>query len=129
MVTVFLLFSAFESVWLGSWWPVKQLKIRKGYLIVSSVDGQHEHEACGPSTNLRVRSRKANSSDCTCYLRPGLDVCVLSPSSDGNSNNVSLQARYNMSMFYGLSYILFGIFIWRIVYGGIYFAISVIIIV
>lgn len=28
--------------------------------------------------NLRVRSRPATISDCTCFLRPGIDVCFLS---------------------------------------------------
>ena len=35
-------------------------------------------EECVPISNLRLRSRKATFSDCSCFLRPGVDVCVLS---------------------------------------------------
>nr|GEW20353.1 SNF2 domain-containing protein CLASSY 1 [Tanacetum cinerariifolium] len=27
-------------------------------------------------SDFRIRSRKANLADCTCFLRPGIDVCV-----------------------------------------------------
>lgn len=41
------------------------------------VDGEVIEENI-PVTNLRMRSRKATLSDCACFLRPGLEVCVLS---------------------------------------------------
>ncbi|GFS33583.1 chromatin remodeling 38 [Actinidia rufa] len=44
------------------------------------VDGGDLIEENVPMANLRIRSRKATLSDCTCFLRPGLDVCVLSTS-------------------------------------------------
>ncbi|KAI3517493.1 hypothetical protein L1887_16708 [Cichorium endivia] len=53
-------------------------------------------------SDLRIRSRKANLADCTCFLRPGIDVCVLStiPKTEDDSNNenpepVWIDARVN----------------------------------
>lgn len=39
-----------------------------------------------PVTNLRMRSRKATLSDCACFLRPGLEVCVLSTPYQGEDS-------------------------------------------
>ncbi|MCI78040.1 SNF2 domain-containing protein CLASSY 1-like, partial [Trifolium medium] len=33
----------------------------------------------GTLSDIRMRSRKTTVSDCACFLRPGIDVCVLSP--------------------------------------------------
>lgn len=41
------------------------------------VDGEVIEENI-PVSNLRMRSRIATLSDCACFLRPGLEVCVLS---------------------------------------------------
>lgn len=54
------------------------MRIKNGNLTV-----QFEHLGSGTweivSTNdLRLRSRKATPSDCRCFLRPGMDICVFS---------------------------------------------------
>ncbi|KAK4786110.1 hypothetical protein SAY86_002799 [Trapa natans] len=68
----------FEAAWSGSWWPVERIRINNGHMHICSVDGQYVQKNCGPLASLRIRSRPANSSDCICFLRPGIDVCVLS---------------------------------------------------
>ncbi|KAK4786492.1 hypothetical protein SAY86_003181 [Trapa natans] len=68
----------FEALWSGSWWPVERIRINHGHMHICSVDGQYVQKNCGPLDSLRIRSRPANSSDCICFLRPGIDVCVLS---------------------------------------------------
>ena len=59
---------------------MERLRIRDGAIIMLLVDGGDLIEENVPIVNLRIRSRKATLSDCTCFLRPGLDVCVLSTS-------------------------------------------------
>ncbi|KAH7841429.1 hypothetical protein Vadar_029788 [Vaccinium darrowii] len=67
----------FEAFYHGSWRTVECLQIRAGAktMILGGNGDVFEDISI---TNLRLRSRKANLSDCTCFLRPGLDVCVLS---------------------------------------------------
>ncbi|GFZ15072.1 chromatin remodeling 38 [Actinidia rufa] len=72
--------TAFEAFYYGSWKRVERLRIRDGAIIMLLVDGGDLIEENVPMVNLRIRSRKATLSDCTCFLRPGLDVCVLSTS-------------------------------------------------
>lgn len=72
--------SAFEAFYYGSWQSVERLRIKDGAITMLLVDGGNIVEENVPLSNLRVKSRKATSSDCTCFLRPGLDVCVLSTS-------------------------------------------------
>ncbi|GFZ15068.1 chromatin remodeling 38 [Actinidia rufa] len=72
--------TAFEAFYYGSWKSVERLRIRDGAIIMLLVDGGDLIEENVPMVNLRIRSRKATLSDCTCFLRPGLDVCVLSTS-------------------------------------------------
>ncbi|KAH7839896.1 hypothetical protein Vadar_010100 [Vaccinium darrowii] len=68
----------FEAFCHGSWRTVECLQIRAGAkTMLLAGDGDVSEEDV-PITNLRIRSRKATLSDCTCFLRPGLDVCVLS---------------------------------------------------
>lgn len=86
---------AFEALCCGSWQSVELLQIRDGAMTVHFVDSHHSIEENGPFSNIRVKSRKATSSDCTCFLRPGVDVCVLSSSErakntgEGNPEPVS----------------------------------------
>lgn len=70
--------TAFEAFYYGSWQTVERLRIKDGAITMLLVDGGNIEEENVPLSNLRVRSRKATYSDCTCFLRPGLDVCVLS---------------------------------------------------
>ncbi|KAL8238113.1 hypothetical protein R6Q59_019194 [Mikania micrantha] len=55
-----------------------------------------------PMSDYRIRSRKANLADCTCFIRPGIDVCVHSiyqlpdeESTDENPEPVWLDAKIN----------------------------------
>lgn len=49
-------------------------------------------EEKGLISSLRIRARKANLSDCTCFLRPGVDIRILSTSEDtGSSSEGNLQ--------------------------------------
>ncbi|XP_057483318.1 SNF2 domain-containing protein CLASSY 1-like [Actinidia eriantha] len=70
----------FEAFYYGSWKSVERLRIRDDAITMLLVDGGDLIEENVPMANLRIRSRKATLSDCTCFLRPGLDVCVLSTS-------------------------------------------------
>ncbi|CAB4271008.1 unnamed protein product [Prunus armeniaca] len=92
----------FEALCCGSWHPVELLGIRSGTMTINFAD----NHSCviqnkGPFPNIRVRSRQANSYDCTCFLRPGVDVCVLStPENTENSEEkirapVMVDARIN----------------------------------
>ncbi|KAJ6340159.1 hypothetical protein OIU77_007999 [Salix suchowensis] len=68
-------------------------------MTVHFVDSHHSIEENGPFSNIRVKSRKATLSDCTCFLRPGVDVCVLSSSErakntgEGNPEPVWVDAK------------------------------------
>ena len=80
-VSIFLChLTAFEAFFYDSWQTVESLRVRNGALTMLLVDGENFIEENVPVANLRIRSRKATVSDCTCFLRPGLDVCVLSTS-------------------------------------------------
>ncbi|KAF7147063.1 hypothetical protein RHSIM_Rhsim03G0253900 [Rhododendron simsii] len=57
---------------------VECLQIRAGAKTTLLAGDGHVIKENVPITNLRISSRKATLSDCTCFLRPGLDVCVLS---------------------------------------------------
>ncbi|XP_061986540.1 SNF2 domain-containing protein CLASSY 2-like isoform X3 [Populus nigra] len=89
----------FEALCCGSWQSVELIQIRYGAMTVHFVDSHHRIEEKGPFSNVRVKSRKATSSDCTCFLRPGIDVCVLSSSErakntgEGNSEPVWVDAK------------------------------------
>ncbi|XP_074565015.1 SNF2 domain-containing protein CLASSY 1-like [Curcuma longa] len=68
----------FEALYNGSWHGVDHISIKNGStfakinyngsMVLDKVDGD-----C-----LRMRSRKASSSDCSHLLKPGTDVCALS---------------------------------------------------
>lgn len=42
------------------------------------IDNHHMVMDKGTLSDIRIRSRKAIISDCSCFLRPGIDICVLS---------------------------------------------------
>ncbi|KAI3458492.1 hypothetical protein Pfo_015155 [Paulownia fortunei] len=75
----------FEAFWCGSWQPVERLTIGGGAISAHIVDNGEVIEEDIPMSHLRIRSRKATGSDCTSFLRPGVDVCLLSTSH--NSEN------------------------------------------
>ncbi|CAL1374802.1 unnamed protein product [Linum trigynum] len=68
----------FEAFCCGSWRGVRQIEIRDGAMITHYGDHHPGVEEKGPLSNLRIRSRPATASDCICFLRAGIDVCVLS---------------------------------------------------
>ncbi|XP_056169517.1 SNF2 domain-containing protein CLASSY 1-like [Syzygium oleosum] len=74
----------FEALCAGSWQPVESIRISHGRMIICTVDDRYAIEESGPFTNVRIKSRQATLSDCTCFLRPGVDICVLSPSEKSN---------------------------------------------
>ena len=71
---------AFEALSGSSWKPVKSIVIRNGTMTLNFVDKQCTFVEKVPFTNVRVKSRQATLSDCICFLRPGIDICVLSTS-------------------------------------------------
>ncbi|MCL7041445.1 hypothetical protein MKW94_018472 [Papaver nudicaule] len=84
--------SPFEAYWYSSWWPVKSLSIRQGELDVhfESPDELDIKEKI-PIANLRMKSRRATVSDCICFLRPGVDICLLSK--DPDEENLWIDAK------------------------------------
>nr|XP_043630186.1 SNF2 domain-containing protein CLASSY 1 [Erigeron canadensis]XP_043630191.1 SNF2 domain-containing protein CLASSY 1 [Erigeron canadensis] len=92
----------FEVYWCGSWLPVECLRIRNGVVSMFILHKGETTEENVSVSDLRIRSRKANMADCTCLLRPGIDVCVHSiyqpadeESSDENPEPVWVDARIN----------------------------------
>ncbi|XVF84071.1 hypothetical protein PTKIN_Ptkin16aG0545300 [Pterospermum kingtungense] len=69
----------FEILFRGSWQAVELIRIKDGFMTIYLEDDQYVTER-QPFSDFRVKSRKASLSDCTCFLRPGVDVCVLSSS-------------------------------------------------
>lgn len=55
------------------------------------ADNHHVVMEKGPLSDIRIRSRNATLSDCSRFLRPGIDVCVLSApqqSDDADAINI-----------------------------------------
>lgn len=71
---------AFEALFFGSWEAVEFIRIMNGTMTIHFMDNQYISQEKSVFSNLRIRSRRANLSDCTCFLRPGIDICVLSAS-------------------------------------------------
>lgn len=70
--------TAFEALCCGSWKSVELISIRNGTMSMKFVDNQYVSHDRGPFSDLRIKSRQATLSDCTCFLRQGVDICVLS---------------------------------------------------
>ncbi|KAL4574974.1 hypothetical protein LXL04_021814 [Taraxacum kok-saghyz] len=92
----------FEAYWCGSWLPVECLRIRNGVVSMLIINEEKSTEETLPMSDLRIKSRKANLADCTCFLRPGTDVCVLSTiplteedSTNNNPKPIWIDARIN----------------------------------
>ncbi|XWS74759.1 hypothetical protein CRYUN_Cryun01aG0025300 [Craigia yunnanensis] len=69
----------FEILFHDSWQAVELIRIKDGIMTMHLIDDEYLIEK-QPFSDFRVKSRKASLSDCTCFLRPGIDVCVLSGS-------------------------------------------------
>lgn len=74
-----LCLTAFEVLFCGSWQAVELIRIKNGVMTMHLIDDQYLIEK-QPFSDFRVKSRQATLSDCTCFLRPGIDVCILSAS-------------------------------------------------
>lgn len=64
---------------------MERLQVRGGTLSTHIVFNGDVVEEDIPMSHLRVKSRKATVSDCTAFLRQGVDICVIW--APGNSNN------------------------------------------
>nr|GME12672.1 SNF2 domain-containing protein CLASSY 1-like [Ipomoea batatas] len=68
----------FEAFRNGSWQPVERIRIQHGTFAMHVLDEGDLIEEEILISNVRIRSRNATSSDCACFLRPGLDISVFS---------------------------------------------------
>nr|KYP44957.1 DNA repair and recombination protein RAD54 [Cajanus cajan] len=91
----------FEAFLSTSWQAVKLIQIESGTMTLHFADNHHMTTEKGLFSDLRIRSRKATLSDCYNFLRPGIDICVLSASqcSDNSdefgANHVWIDAKIN----------------------------------
>ncbi|ESQ42062.1 hypothetical protein EUTSA_v10012460mg [Eutrema salsugineum] len=83
----------FEIFSSGTWKAVEYLRIEDGKMTIRLVENVYVLEDIRPFQRLRLRSRKATLSDCTCFLRPGIDVCVLYPLYEDDPEPVWVDAR------------------------------------
>lgn len=56
---------------------MEYIRIEDGRMTIRLLESGYVLEDIRPFQRLRLRSRKANLSDCICFLRPDIDVCVL----------------------------------------------------
>lgn len=68
----------FEAYWGDSWQNVERLRIKDGSIRMHVIDDESMIEVQIPISNIRLRPKKATAIDCTCLLRPGIDVSVFS---------------------------------------------------
>ncbi|CAE6074662.1 unnamed protein product [Arabidopsis arenosa] len=67
----------FEVFCWGTWKAVEYLRIENGTMTMRLLENGQVLDDIRPFQRLRLRSRKATLIDCTSFLRPGIDVCVL----------------------------------------------------
>uniref|UniRef100_A0A1J3DA00 SNF2 domain-containing protein CLASSY 2 n=1 Tax=Noccaea caerulescens TaxID=107243 RepID=A0A1J3DA00_NOCCA len=67
----------FEIFCSNTWKAVEYIRIEDGNMVIRLLENAYVLEDIRPFQRLRLRSRKATLSDCICFLRPGIDVCVL----------------------------------------------------
>ncbi|GAV83780.1 SNF2_N domain-containing protein/Helicase_C domain-containing protein [Cephalotus follicularis] len=77
----------FEAFFNGSWQIVELIRVEDGIMTMHFLDDQYLIEERRPFSKLRVRSRQATLIDCTCFLRPGIDICVLSSSQNSEGSD------------------------------------------
>ncbi|CAJ1858568.1 unnamed protein product [Sphenostylis stenocarpa] len=87
-----LFLTAFEAFLSGSWKAVELIKIESGTASLLSIDNHYMEKDL--FSDIRIRSRKATLSDCINFLRPGIDICVLSSSKSGDSNSDGFSAKH-----------------------------------
>ncbi|CAI8586349.1 unnamed protein product [Vicia faba] len=84
----------FEAISLGSWHPVESIKVKSGAITIHFADnhritmdkGTLSAVDKGTLSDIRISSRKAIVSDCSRFLRPGIDICVLTPRKQANDS-------------------------------------------
>ncbi|KAF1889744.1 hypothetical protein Lal_00025072 [Lupinus albus] len=82
----------FEAYISGSWQSVEFITIESGTLFMHLKNKYPVAMEKGPFSDIRVKSRKAVLSDCSSFLRPGMDISVLSPPKQtNNSDEINLK--------------------------------------
>ncbi|OIW02735.1 hypothetical protein TanjilG_29511 [Lupinus angustifolius] len=82
----------FEAYISGSWQFVEFITIESGTLYMHLKNKYPVAMEKGPFSDIRVKSRKAVLSDCSSFLRPGIDVSVLlPPKKTDNSDELNLK--------------------------------------
>lgn len=91
--------TAFEAFYFGSWQAVELMRVEDGAISLHLAESEYVIEEKSPIPNLRIRPRKATLSDCTCFLRPGTEISVVSTFQDSESSDEeNLQmVSYNFS--------------------------------
>ncbi|RHN80703.1 putative DNA helicase chromatin remodeling SNF2 family [Medicago truncatula] len=91
------IFKSFEAVLNRSWQPVELIKIESGKTIVNFIHAQNIHSHL--LSDIRLRSREATPADCSSFVRPGIDISVLSSfeynKKSRQSSPISTDARVN----------------------------------
>ncbi|XP_028804695.1 SNF2 domain-containing protein CLASSY 2-like [Neltuma alba] len=77
----------FEAILHGSWQALRCIAIEGGTMVLHFKDNNHVVREKAPISDIRIRSRKATVSDCSCFLRPGIDICVLSSFQHANGSD------------------------------------------
>ncbi|XP_058764637.1 SNF2 domain-containing protein CLASSY 2-like [Vicia villosa] len=67
----------FEAVLSGSWQPVKLIEVSSGKTTLHFMDTRQIQTPLTSSSDIRIGSRKAASSDCSNFLRSGIDISIL----------------------------------------------------
>lgn len=58
---------------------MESIKVKSGTMTIHFTDNHHMAMDKGTLSDIRISSRKAIVSDCSRFLRPGIDICVLTP--------------------------------------------------
>ncbi|XP_010420880.1 PREDICTED: SNF2 domain-containing protein CLASSY 2-like isoform X1 [Camelina sativa] len=83
----------FEFFCSGTWKAVEHIRIEDGKMAIRLLENGYVLEDIRPFQRLRLRSRKATLTDCICFLRPDIDVCVLYPLHEDDLEPVWVDAR------------------------------------
>lgn len=81
-----MVLAAFEAFFGDSWQNVELIKVKTGIIVMHLEGDRYLIEEKKPFSNLRVKSRDAALSDCTCFLRSSIDVCVAKVKNKNNSD-------------------------------------------
>lgn len=89
---------AFEVFYRGSWKSVERLRISDGTLTLNFLDMGYLFEQKGFLSTLRLRPRRATMTDCTWFLRPGVEISVYTTpdSSEDSSEECTVLRPYSL---------------------------------